>query len=198
MKILAFVDTHGSAEALKRVSDKARKEDVDIVICAGDISTFEQDLEKIIRNLDRIGKPVLIIPGNHESEKGLKDVARKTKNVVYMHKGMLKIKGYVFLGFAGNGFSLNDPEFGRWSAKVQKELRKEDNVILITHAPPHKTSLDLIMGSHCGNKDIRRFIEKVDIVLAISGHLHDNFGKEDVIKGTRVVNPGPFGKVFEI
>lgn len=197
MKILAFVDTHGSTDALKKITQKA-KQDVDILICAGDVSIFEQDLEKIIKKLDKIGKPVLIIPGNHESEKSLKKACQKTNNLVYMHKGMLRLKEYVFIGFAGDGFSLKDPEFERWGKNIQNQLKKKDKVVLITHAPPHKTKLDRIMDSYTGSKSIRKFIEKVDIILAIAGHIHENAGAEDIIKGTKVVNPGPYGKVFEV
>jgi Icc-related predicted phosphoesterase len=32
----------------------------------------------------------------------------------------------------------------------------------------------------------------------VAGHLHENEGKEDHIGQTRVVNPGPFGKVMTI
>lgn len=198
MKILAFVDTHGSSEAVRKIMEKAVREKVDIIICAGDVSVFEHNLEQILKRLDSLGKSVLIIPGNHESEARLKDTCKKFKNIVYMHKGMLRIKEYVFLGFAGNGFSETDQEFRKWGEKVKDEITKKDKVILITHAPPHKTNLDRIMGSHCGNKDIRKFIEKVDILLAISGHLHENAGKEDMIKKTMVVNPGPYGKIYVV
>jgi len=100
--------------------------------------------------------------------------------------------------FAGNGFSSTDPEFRKWGNRVKKDLKKKDKVILITHAPPHNTNLDRIMGDPTGNKDIRKFIEKVDLVLAIAGHIHENEGAEDVIKGTKVVNPGPIGMIFEV
>lgn len=198
MKILAFVDTHGSSSAINKIKSKAKKENVDLLICAGDLTIFEQNLEKILKKLDSLNKPVLMIPGNHESEGRLKKFCAKFKNIIYIHKGMLRLKKNVFIGYAGDGFSMNDPEFRKWGDKVRKELKKKDNVILITHAPPHKTKLDNMMGEYCGNKDIRKFIEKVDLVLAISGHLHENAGKEDIIKGTKVVNPGPYGMVFEL
>ncbi len=44
MKVLAFADMHSDTEALK-VLIKASKE-VDMIICAGDISTFGKDLKK--------------------------------------------------------------------------------------------------------------------------------------------------------
>ncbi|MBS3097214.1 hypothetical protein J4209_00295 [Candidatus Woesearchaeota archaeon] len=43
---------------------------------------------------------------------------------------------------------------------------------------------------------IKTFILKVKPDLAISGHLHENAGKEDKIGKTKIVNPGPFGKII--
>lgn len=198
MKILAFGDTHGSMKALDSIVSTAKKEKADIVLCTGDVSVFEQDLSKIMKKLDTIGKPVMIVPGNHESERSLKEISRKSKNIVYLNKGMLKFRNYAFMGFSGDGFSMNDPEFARWGKMVKNDLKKNDIVILITHAPPYKTKLDNIMGSHCGNKDIRKFIESGKIAYAISGHIHETAGREDSIKGTKVLNPGPKGKIIEI
>jgi len=53
------------------------------------------------------------------------------------------------------------------------------------------------MGEHAGNKSIRKFIERIKPVLAISGHLHECVG-EDKIKETKVVNPGYKGKILTI
>ena len=59
MKILAFVDTHGSMKSLKKVMKKAKK--ADIVVCAGDLSIFEEGLDIIIMELNSLKKPVLLI-----------------------------------------------------------------------------------------------------------------------------------------
>ena len=45
MKILAFVDLHGSLNALKRLSKQIKSKKPDIIVCAGDISIFENNLE---------------------------------------------------------------------------------------------------------------------------------------------------------
>ena len=34
--------------------------------------------------------------------------------------------------------------------------------------------------------------------LVISGHLHETAGKEDKIGKTRLINPGPFGKILDV
>lgn len=196
MKILAFVDTHGSRKALNMLVKKSKK--ADILVCAGDITIFSQDLEEILAELNKIGKPVLIIPGNHELEEDLMEAASKYKNIYFLHKTKFEIDDYLFLGYEGSGFALNDLGFRKIAKKFKKFMKKGKKVILVTHAPPYGTKLDALMGPYCGNKTIRSFIEKHDIKLTISGHIHENAGKQDKIKNTIVINPGPHGKLINI
>ena len=73
MKILALADLHGDMKLLKKLVKRAKEADIDLVVVAGDLTMFEDHLRYIIRKLNTIGKKVLIIPGNHESEKSLKE-----------------------------------------------------------------------------------------------------------------------------
>ena len=66
MKILAFVDLHENQTAWKKVKEKAK--DVDVVVCAGDISIFEHRLSHFLKELNNLKKPVMMIHGNHESD----------------------------------------------------------------------------------------------------------------------------------
>ena len=70
MEILAFVDAHGSLSALRELKKKAAR--ADLLVCAGDISIFEHGLVRLLYELNKINKPVLIIHGNHETEEILK------------------------------------------------------------------------------------------------------------------------------
>ena len=202
MKLLAFVDMHGSLKALRSIEKKAKK--ADLLVCAGDLTIFEQGMGYLLHELDKIGKPVLLIDGNHESVEDMRKACSLFKNTVFIHKRAYKIGNYLFLGYGGGGFSMVDKSFEKGSKLFEKEInkrRKTDKnikIILVTHAPPYQTKIDRIMGSPCGNKSIKKFILKVKPDLAISGHLHENAGKEDKIGKTKVINPGPFGKIVNI
>ena len=192
MRILAFTDIHGSLPALKRIEQKVKANKPDLLVCAGDISIFEHGIVKIFRQLNKISKQVIIVHGNHESIGTFIKFSKIFKNIVFIHKRGLAIDNVLFLGYGGGGFSVMDKDFEK---KAQERFKK---IILVTHAPPYKTMLDKLVGGHCGNKSIRNFIEKSKIDLVICGHLHENFGKEDKIKNTKVINPGPFGKVIKL
>ena len=121
-------------------------------------------------------------------------------NLLFIHKSYYKINNHLFLGYGGSGFALIEPGFYRIGEKFAKIIRKNKarKIVFITHAPPYGTKLDLVVTSHCGNKTLRKFISKNKVDLHICGHLHENFNKEDRINKTRIINPGPYGKIIDI
>lgn len=66
MKILAFTDTHGSLLALRRIEQKVKIQNPDLLVCAGDISIFEHGIVRLMNRLDKLNRKILIIHGNHE------------------------------------------------------------------------------------------------------------------------------------
>jgi len=200
MKLLAFVDVHASHKMLKALKQKVKKEKPDILLCAGDISIFEHGIEHSLSFLNRLNKPVVIIPGNHEDESLMRKQCKKFRNLNYIHKRKYKKNGLLVLGYGSGGFALNDPEFRKLSKKFARALgwNKNKKKILLIHGPPYGTKLDKIIGQHAGNKDITKFIKHHDLDYVICGHLHENFGKKDRIGKTILLNPGPKGMVIEL
>ncbi len=198
MKILAFTDPHGSTAALKKIIKLAKSQKPDVLLCPGDFTIFEQQMHKLLKKLDAINIPLLIIPGNHESAHSLGKAVKKYKNIIFLHKTFCRMGKYLFLGYGEGGFSLTDRAFTTWSNKIIKKAKKGDYVVLMTHGPPHNTKLDEIMGEHCGNKDYTKFIKKNKIPLVFCGHIHETFEIVDKIGKSKVVNPGPYGMIFSV
>lgn len=201
MKILAFTDIHGSLFALKRIEQKFKAQKPDLLVCAGDISIFEHGVIGVIRRLNKLNKKIIIVHGNHEDESTFIKLSKLFKNIIFIHKKYFSEKNLLFLGYGGGGFSVVDKGFEKIAkTKFKKTIKdnKDKKIILVTHAPPYKTKLDKLVGGHCGNKSIKKFIEKNKIDLLICGHLHENFGKEDKVNKTKIINPGPFGKILVI
>ncbi|MCX6709947.1 MAG: metallophosphoesterase family protein [Candidatus Woesearchaeota archaeon] len=197
MRILAFVDTHGSISALKRIVSESKK--ADIVICAGDISEMQINLEKLISLISASKTPVLIIHGNHEDPENLKRVCSRFESVIFLHKKEYIFDDCIFLGYGGGGFALRERDF-RETAKGFSEIIRRNpkkKIILITHAPPRGTRLDLLGREHRGNSDIREFMEKNRIKLLVCGHFHENFGVKDKIGNKILINPG-HGRIINV
>lgn len=201
MKILAFTDIHGSLLALRRIEQKVKSQNPDLLVCAGDISIFEHGVVGIMRRLNKLNKKIIMIHGNHEDHSTFRKLSKFFKNIIFIHKNYHIENDILFLGYGGGGFSIVDKEFEKIAKTKFKKIIRNNNdkkIILITHAPPYKTKLDKLVEGHCGNKSIRHFAEKNKIDLLICGHLHENFGKYDKIGKTNAINPGPFGKIINL
>lgn len=200
MRILAFTDMHLSAIALKKIKSKIKKQNPDLLVCAGDVTIFEEGLGLMLNKLNKLNKKILIIHGNHETDKVMRKICSKFSNLIFIHKSCYKYNDCIFLGYGGGGFSLREPGFYLTGKKFSRIIRENEGkkIILITHAPPYGTKVDLIVGEHCGNKTYRDFIAKNKVNLHICGHLHENFGKKGRLKDTEIINPGPYGKIISL
>ncbi len=194
MKIFTFADLHGAFKELKKLKRRAKK--ADIVVCAGDVSIFEENLEKILSEINKFKPKILMIHGNHEEKMNMKKKCKKYKNIEFIHNKKYNLDDITFLGYGGGGFEKKDKKFEKAMKKFKKLKKKK--FVLVTHAPPYNTKIDKLMEGHCGNESIRRFIEKTKPVLAISGHLHETEGISDKIGKTKIINPGYKGKMITL
>lgn len=201
MKLLTFVDVHGGIHDIKGIAERALREKVDALICAGDLTFFGNNPEELIRKFNS-QLPLFIIPGNHELPEDIENLAKKFKFVKNIHGKALILDSCMIFGLGGSKitpfstpFEMDDMEIGK---KLNKLKRKKGKLILVTHEPPLNTALDNIEGIHLGSTSIRNFIEKIQPEYCICGHFHENAGKEDKIGRTRIINPGPAGKIIEI
>ncbi|MFC2134551.1 metallophosphoesterase [Bacteroidota bacterium] len=195
MKILAFTDTHGSPSDLETVKKKAKN--ADIIICAGDFTIFENEIEYVLQHMNSIQKKVLLIHGNHEDEITVKAMIPHFKNLEFIHKKIVEIGEYAFVGYGGGGFATRDAEFEIWTDKISKKLQGK-KVILVVHGPPYGTKVDLLGMGYAGNKSFTKVIKKEQPKLVICGHLHETFGKKDKINNSIIINPGPEGEIINI
>ena len=197
MDVLFFTDLHGDMKTLKTVFKKS--ENSDLIVCAGDITNMEDRLTDILKVMNKMPKPVLLIHGNHEDGRRLKRHCEDFKNIIYLHKAVHHFENCVFMGYGGDGFSREDNDFIKVSNMFFKEEAKKKNIkILVTHGPPYGTEIDKVNMEYRGNRSYRQFIDEIKPQLVISGHLHENAGKHHKIGKTLFLNPGKEGVIVEI
>lgn len=201
MQILAFTDLHTSISAYKKIQKKVKKHKPDYILCLGDLTLFETHIDVMVRKLGELKKPIIIIPGNHESEHALKKLCQKYKNITYAHKKIIPMQEYTIVAHGGGGFydrkPAEDKDFERFIRENKKKLKGK--IILMTHAPPRGTKLDkLDWAGHVGCGSYTEFIKKYKPVLALSGHLHENYRVMQKKGKTLLCNPGPEGMVFKV
>ncbi|MFA6888709.1 MAG: metallophosphoesterase [Candidatus Woesearchaeota archaeon] len=207
MKVLIFSDVHGSEKALILLEQKAKQ--AGLLLCLGDFTIFGQHQEKLLKKIDSFGKLCLVIHGNHESAQELADQCKKYKNILFVHKKILRISYLIFLGYGGGGFSLHDkafetvysPRFITGIKKYKETIVKEGKkpkVVLLLHGPPFNSKVDAVGDQSSGNKSFRDFYIKQHIDYVFSGHIHEAAGTVAHIKNTTLVNPGPKGIILNL
>ncbi len=184
MKLLALSDIHGHTKKIPLLADAAK--DCDAVILAGDITDFggtDQAL-LVFSALGAFGKPVLGVSGNCDSPQVDDVLNQQGGNLIH---NPVEMNGVVFVGFS-------------YAASVEAVLPNEPisrivsqkPMILVTHQPAWGTAVDLQASTrHKGSQSVRSFIEDRQPILAVSGHIHEARGT-DQIGSTLLVNPGPF------
>ncbi len=196
MKILAFTDIHSNKKHIDVVKEKSKKYDPDLLICSGDLTYFGLKLNFVLKLLNSIKKPIILIHGNHDDKDELKILCSEYDNLIYLHKEVYDFGEYRFIGYGGLGFSRTTKDLEKFV--LSKRLKNKKHV-LVFHQPPYGTNLDNISSvGHVGNKSITKVIKSVKPNLALSGHIHETFNKRDKIGNSILINPGQKGKIISI
>lgn len=198
MKLLALPDLHQDTRSLPLLAKQLS--DVDLVLLAGDLvnATGAQAAAEVLQAVRAYNPNILAIPGNWDDRAAS---AYLTDEGINLH-GRHVMRNQV--AFAGAGGSL--PSIGQTPNELTEQqladvlacsIRGLDAgvpLVLVCHHPPINTRVDWTSGQqHKGSKAVRAFIETVQPVLCVTGHIHEAVGI-DTIGRTQVVNSGPLWK----
>jgi len=198
-KILAIGDIHGDTGLVKKLVDKVKKENVDLVILPGDLTWFESSVKGIIGPFVKAKKKVLILPGNHESMTTINFLMQKYPNTFNIHGTGIKEGniGIFGAGYADIGpFSVDEDELKKILEEGHQKIKDSEKKIMVTHLH-HKGGKAEAFGFK-GSKAIKEAIEKFKPDLVLSGHIHEAGGIEEKIGKTRIINVARKPVIFEI
>ncbi len=197
MNLLAFSDLHCDlAQAAKLVEASA---DADVVAGVGDLASVHSGLEETVAALRGIECPVVLVPGNNETEEAVRAACEDWDAATVLHGTEARIEGTTFFGLGG-GVPVTPWD---WSFDLTEEEGEErlagcpEGAVLVVHSPP-KGHLDGGEGRGLGSAAVLAAIERAKPVLAFCGHIHECAGQEAAIGPTRVMNVGPQGKLVEL
>ncbi|WP_319582280.1 metallophosphoesterase [uncultured Pseudodesulfovibrio sp.] len=191
---IAFGDIHESTGLLGSVPGLA---EADGIIVTGDL-TNRGDREagkRVLDDVARYNPRILAQPGNMDTD-GVTAYMREQDMDIHLRVRELAPG----LGLMGVGLSTPTP-FGtpgeipettlvQWLDKTYTLANGFDQLICIIHEPPIDTAVDrLSNGQHVGSPGVRAFLERVQPVLAVTGHIHEAAGADRIGK-TTVINPG--------
>lgn len=141
-----------------------------------------------------------------ERPKIFQNLLKRFVNIRYIDYSYFIFNGFIFIGMRGHSIpgKVKSKAFRKHKQKLDKLFKKfskenkQGKVIFVSHISPYNTKLDKItskeapkkvMGKHYGSKLARRIIDKWQPLLNLSGHFHENQGKDRLGK-TILVNPG--------
>jgi Icc-related predicted phosphoesterase len=200
LKVAALGDVHASpaeVEALRTLFRQVREE-ADVMVLCGDLTNLgtAPEAEALASALDRFGKPVIAVLGNHDHESGTPEAVQaplEAAGVRFLETNTCMIEGVGFAGvkgFAGGFGRFMLSSFGEEPIKafvaeaLQQCLRLEtalrklatDRVVVVLHyAPVVETVLDepKEIFPFLGSSRLAEVIDRFQGVRAIvHGHAH--------------------------
>jgi len=196
-KILAVGDIHGDTGLVKKLAKKAKDENVDLVILAGDLTFIEKSTKDLIGPFIKVKKPVLIIHGNHEDFATTQFLAQKYPNTKNLHGYSFKKEDLGIFGAGGAlGFNTTEKEIFKTLDNAHQKIKDLKKKIMVTHM--HAKGSQAEFSGFEGSKAITKAVKKFHPDLLINAHIHEAGGIEEKIGKTKVINVSRSPKVFEI
>jgi Icc-related predicted phosphoesterase len=208
MKILSAGDLHGDSGLAKKLAQKAKDENVDIVILCGDITEADEKTNNMIGPFLKFNKKVLIVPGNHESL-ATADFLSEVYGIKNLHGYSVRFidpknhkKTVGLFGCSGVNIGIHqitDKDAYDMLKKGNDYLKNVDVKIMVSHIHPAGSKMEQFVPivKDSGSKALKRAIEKFQPDIMLCSHVHEAEGLEEKIGKTRVINVGK-GKIFEI
>ncbi len=205
VRILAFTDPHGEDKALREILSLAAAGKPDLIVCSGDVSFFGRDCDTFLRDLGALGCPVYFVPGNHETPSVAKELTTFYPYLKDVTFRILEVGGVRLTGLPGTDpfwpGARPDAGLRAKAVAVGESGDRTKPLLLLTHFPPSGTAVSgttVFTPDSGGNQLVRQVVEALRPALVVCGHYHQDFGKEAHVGKTRVVNPGPEGRIIDL
>ena len=195
-RILAASDFHGDSKITKKLAEKAEKENVDLVVLAGDITGF-QETDNIIKPFTDKGKKVVFVPGNWDTSE-TSEFLSKLYGVKNVGEHYVKYKDIGIFGIGSPDWqmSLNEKKaFKKLKSEFEK-IKDMKKKIIVSHIHAKGTKSEF--SGFEGSSALRKAIEEFQPDIFLSGHIHEAEGLEEKIGKTKVISVGKKGKIIEI
>ena len=193
LRILAAADLHGNFDIAKKLSEKAKNENVDLVILAGDIYGYNRGKPGILKPFKEKGQKVIFVPGNCDFNEECAELEKDGKNI---HNYYVTYNGVGIVGVGSRNWKLKLDTDDFNSLRDNFRQIKSSKKILVSHLHASGTLAEL--SGFLGDPILRKVVEDFKPDLLISAHIHEAEGIEDKIMRTRVVQVGKNGKILEI
>lgn len=181
MKIAFISDIHGNFKALEAVFDDISSQDIDKVICLGDVATLGPQPRQVLKKLRVLG--IECIKGNHDE--AVFDIDNLEK---------YKIPPLLSDTIKWCSDQLGDEEFSflRSFKPSIKITVNNKNTLLAYHGTTNSSNIGILPET--SEYDIESLIPEPDISIMVGGHTHLQMDR--VVGKTRIISVGSVGCPF--
>lgn len=192
---IAVGDIHGDVTNLSRIPDIGRAAGV---IVTGDLTIRGRGPEgkRVIEAIRAVNPMVHAQIGNMDFQE-IDDWL--TAEGINIHRRVVEMApglGLMGIGWStptpfGTPSEISEEGLSRWIEETYALAAGYDRLVVVVHTPPYGTATDLLpSGVHVGSPAVSEFLQRVQPVLCVTGHIHESRGR-DVLGRTVVINPGP-------
>ena len=188
MKFLVITDLHQKTENIPWINGLVDEYEPEAILCLGDVTDMGTG-DQAADIISKMNCRVYCLPGNCDA----RDLPEKISRVATdMHGRSAEIGGVYIAGLGGSNITIFDTPFELTEEEIDAKLRpiSRPGMVLMTHAPSYDIFDHIPNGTPVGSPAIRKIVEEFKPVLALSGHIHEDFGVEK-IGDTVFCNPGP-------
>ena len=187
LKMLVAGDFHAREELLEGCRKELEENDYDLYINAGDY----MDLDYAERLFEGLDVAAIGITGNRDLHMTEEDL----EGLPVFHFLEADIDDEYNLIMIGGDF----PDDVQEKVAEMIEGVDSDKLVICSHYPPKKLGDKIESGRRIGFDQFRRMIMKHKPALWVNGHVHEDFGENDLM-GTKVLNASSFdsGKAYSV
>jgi uncharacterized protein len=193
VRILAFSDLHRDERSARSLVERSTR--VDVVAGVGDFASMHRGLDDMIDILRVIDRPVLLVPGNNETDDALRAACVGWRSATVLHGETTETGGVRFFGLGGGvpatpwdwSFDLTEQQAERMLVALSP------GTVLLVHSPP-KGHVDRGLGSAA----VLRAVQQRRPRLVLCGHVHECWGQQSRVGDVPVRNLGPGGAVIDL
>lgn len=185
MKLGLISDVHGNIDALNTVLEKLEKENIDKILCMGDLIGDTPRSDEVVQKIKSLGSKIITVRGNRE-----RYAVEGMPKFVHDEKIKVSDRQIAKNDWMRNSLSDSSMEFIK---ELPKEMyfNAENKVIYFAHYPMKKDGNFRVHIPKATAEENEKMFEGINADIYLYGHTHiEVYNKKD---GKVYINPGALG-----
>lgn len=181
MRVALISDIHGHAMALEAVLADIRRQQIDAIVCLGDVATVGPQPREVLSTLKQLG--AMCVMGNHDAT--LLDLSKMDE---YHIASALSDS----MEWCSRQLSTDDFEYLRSFAPTL-EIRLDERTTMFCYHGSPRSKTDILLAT-TSPEAMEQHFAGYDAAILVGGHSHIQMSRR--FKRQLIVNPGSVGNAF--